>query len=126
MEEARRGTEHHDANLRIAIFQREVEMSRFGRTEVRNLSFHPGVGVFALDVRADCGDEVAHLPDTAVRRAEVEAKLVGERGHLGQCNAEDPLTTGLHTITMEPLRAKVESPTLSQTSRQKWGTRSFL
>ncbi len=75
------GAEHHDADLRVAVFEGEVEMSGLGGTEVGDLAFDPGVGVFALDVGADGGDQVADFPYAAVGRAKVEAHLVGERGH---------------------------------------------
>ena len=80
-QQARGGAEHHDANLCVAIFQREVEMAGIGRAEVGDLAFHPRVGIFALDMRANGRDQFADFPDPALGRAEAEAHLVGERRH---------------------------------------------
>src|SRR5262249_50619061 len=82
------GTEHHGADLGVAVFEREVKVSGLGSAEVGNFSFDPGVGVLALDMRSDGGDQVADFPYTAVGGAKVKAHLVGERGHSGQCKPE--------------------------------------
>ena len=62
-------------------------MSGVGGAEVGDFAFDPGVGVFALDVGADGGDQVADIPDAALGGAESKAELVGEGRHSGQCNA---------------------------------------
>ena len=76
-----RRAEHHDFDLSVAIFQSEIKMAGLGSAEVGNFAFHPGVGIFALDVGADGGDQVADLPHSAFGRAEGESHLVGEGGH---------------------------------------------
>src|SRR6185369_11129181 len=48
-----------------------------GRAEVGNLSLNPDVAVFALHMRANRRDQVAHAPHPAVDRAEAETELVG-------------------------------------------------
>jgi len=68
-------------------------MSGLGNTEVGDFAFDPGVGIFAFNVSADGGDQLADFPHAAVGRAESEAELIGERGHLRQCNAENWLNT---------------------------------
>src|SRR4029077_5394672 len=45
-EQARRGAEHHDTNLGVAVFQGEVKMSGLGSAKVRNFAFDPGIGKF--------------------------------------------------------------------------------
>jgi len=59
--------------LGVAIFQGEVEMAGFGSAKVGDFAFDPSIGVFAFDVGADCGDQVADFPDSTVRGSEVEA-----------------------------------------------------
>ena len=77
--QARGGAEHHDANLSVAVFEGEVEMSGLGGAEIRNFAFDPGIGIFAFDVGADGGDQVANLPYAAVGGAEVEVPIWSAR-----------------------------------------------
>jgi len=114
-QQARRRTEHHDANLgrpffERAIFESEIKMTGIGGAVVGDLAFHPGVRIFALDVGTDRGDEVADFPDAALGRPEAEAHLVGDRGHTGSVTQVGFLL---------PTR---KSPLLAQSAREKWGT----
>ena len=84
--QARGRAEHDHANLGVAVFQGEIKMAGIGGAEIGDFAFDPGVGIFALDVGADGGDQVANFPDAALGRAEAESHLVGE-GHCGQCTA---------------------------------------
>ncbi len=77
----RRRAEHYDFDLGIAVFEREIKMAGIRGTEVGDLAFHPGVGVFAFDMSADGGDQVADLPYPALGRAEGESHLVREGRH---------------------------------------------
>jgi len=72
-QKAGRRAEHDDLNLGVSVFEGEVEVSGVGGAEVGDFAFDPGVGIFAFDVRADGGDEVADFPDAALWRAEGEA-----------------------------------------------------
>src|SRR5450631_1999214 len=51
-------------------------MSRVLRPEIGYLAFHPGIAVFALNMSADRGHQIAHRPYPAIRRFETEPKLV--------------------------------------------------
>src|SRR6478672_2529115 len=51
-------------------------MPRVVRPEIRDLSFHPGIAILALDVSAHRGHQIAHRPDTAIRGPETESELV--------------------------------------------------
>ena len=58
---------------------------RFSSSETS--SGHSTICPSALDVRANCRDQIANLPQAAFWRAEVESHLIEERGHCGQCIA---------------------------------------
>ncbi len=68
---------HHRTDLRIPVFQGEVQMAGPGRAEVGDFSFDPNVSIFALDVGADRRDQVAHAPYPAFGGTEAESKLIG-------------------------------------------------
>ena len=53
-------------------------MAGIGGAEIGNFAFDPSVRIFALDMGADGGDQVAHFPDAALGWAETEAHLIGE------------------------------------------------
>src|SRR5580698_674354 len=74
-----RGAEHDYANLSVAVFEGEVKMSGVGSAKVRNFAFHPGVVIFAFDVRADGADQVTDFPDPPLEGVEAESHLVGKR-----------------------------------------------
>ena len=78
-QQTRRRAEHHDANLGVAVFQGEIKMARIGSPEVGNFAFDPCVGIFAFDVRADGGHQIADFPDAAVGRPKAESHLVADR-----------------------------------------------
>jgi hypothetical protein len=59
-------------------------------TKVRNLTFHPGIAIFPFNVGTNCGDQVAHLPDTPIRWSKTESELIG-RSHGQEFTAEDVL-----------------------------------
>src|SRR5450755_3907414 len=120
-EQARRRTEHHYTNLRIAIFEGEVKMAGIRSAEIGDLTFHPRIGILPFDVRTHRGNQIANFPHPVFRRAEAEAHLIGEGGHCGKCNAGED---GKLRWTVAGSR-KVRIPTLSQRTRQGWGTRSY-
>ena len=70
-------TEHHGTNLRVLVFQSEVQMSRVVRAKIRDLPFHPGIAVLALNMRADRRHQIAHRPYAAIGRFETESQLIG-------------------------------------------------
>jgi hypothetical protein len=47
------------------------------RSEIRYLTFHPGIAILALNVSTHCGHEIAHRPNAAIGRFETESQLVG-------------------------------------------------
>ena len=55
-------------------------MAGFCRAKVGDFAFDPDVSVLALESGADGADDVAHLPDTPLRRVKREPKLIAE-GH---------------------------------------------
>src|SRR5262252_145930 len=107
-------------------------MSGFWRAEVGNFTFDPGVGIFALNVRANGRNKIAHLPDAPLGRTEGESQLIRERRHLRQCNARRARTTeGTEEHGDFEVRNKValgrrksKAPLLAPTTREKWGTQS--
>ena len=82
-QQARLRAEHHDADLRTLVFQREVEMAGIMGAEIGDLAFHPGVGELALNVGADRCDQLAYCPYAAAWGFETEVELVGG----GHCTA---------------------------------------
>ena len=56
----------HDGELGFAVFEREVDVAGGRGAAVGDLALDPEVGVVALDLLADAGDEVADGPDAAV------------------------------------------------------------
>ena len=76
--------EEHRADLRVGVLQREVGVPRAVDLEVGDLAFHPHVPVFALKMRAHCGDQIADDPYTAIGRFEGKPKLINER-HFDEC-----------------------------------------
>src|SRR5258708_4863815 len=76
-QQTRLAAEHHNAKLGVAIFQREIKMSGFRGTEIRNFAFHPNVGVAAFHRGADGAHQVGNAP-YAPRRlfAKGETELV--------------------------------------------------
>jgi hypothetical protein len=66
--------------LRVAVFECEVDVARWRGTQVRDFAFDPEVAVFPFNVEADFTDEVADLPDVAGDRRwgrlKRQAKLV--------------------------------------------------
>src|SRR5215467_7851473 len=107
-------------------------MSGFWRTEVGDFTFDPGVGIFALDVRANSRNEIAHLPDAPLGRSEGESQLIMERRHLRQCNARRASTTEgteehgdievRNKIAFD--RRKSKAPLPAPTTREKWDIQS--
>ena len=75
-QQSRLGPPHHHPQLRRAILQREVKMSRFGRPVVGDFAFHVNVGEGALHLGANCGDQLAHRIDFARRRLEGQPELL--------------------------------------------------
>src|SRR5579883_2158819 len=76
-QEPRLQPKHYDAELSIAIFNREIQMSRLRRAKVRYFAFQPDVAVFALEICADGRDEFTDAPGRAARRLKQKAELVG-------------------------------------------------
>jgi len=52
-------------------------MAGVRNSKVGDFAFHPAVGIFALDVGADGGDEGADGPDAALWRAKLKAEWSG-------------------------------------------------
>ena len=78
-QQPRLAAEHHDAKLRVTIFQREIKMPGLRRTEIRNLAFHPDVGIGALHRGANGAYQIGNAPDTASGRLfEGKTELVCE------------------------------------------------
>ena len=69
--------EKYDGQLRLGVFQREVNMAGRGGTVIRNLALHPNVAIFLLDQFAHLRHKFAHRPDAArrARLVEMEAQL---------------------------------------------------
>ena len=83
-QQSRLRPEHHRLDLRVPVFQSEIEVAGVMSAEVRYLAFHPHVPVFALKMRAHCGDQIADDPYTAIGRFEGKPKLINER-HFDEC-----------------------------------------
>ena len=66
------------------------------RPEIRNLAFHPGIAILALDMGAHRGHQIAHRPDAPVKRPEAEPKLIGGRHCSGVYS-----TAGCRMLTTE-------------------------
>ena len=100
-------------------------MTGFGRAEIGDFTFHPCVGILPLDVSADGSDQVMDLPNAPFGRAEVEAHLVGEGGHWGQCTAGGGAS--LFTWRFGGWREAwfQRSPLLAHRTREKWSTRGW-
>ena len=69
--------EKYDGQLRLGVFQCEVNMARRGGTVIRNLALHPNVAIFLLDQFAHLRHKFANRPDAArrARLVEMEAQL---------------------------------------------------
>ncbi len=64
-EELGLAAEEHDGKLRLAVLEREVDVAGGRGTAVGDFAFDPDVLVFALELLADAGDQVADGPDAA-------------------------------------------------------------
>lgn len=67
----------HYGQLRVCVFEREVNMAGGGGAVVGDFAFDPDVDIFLLDELADLADEFAYGPDAAgwPRRFKAEAEL---------------------------------------------------
>ena len=68
--------------LRLAIFEREVDVAGGRGAQVGDFAFDPEVAVLALDMQADFADKVADLPDLA------------RNGHRGRLERQAELALG--------------------------------
>ena len=69
--------EHHDGELRVAVFEREVAMPAGRWPPVGDLSFDGNMAVALLDERADLRDEVGDGPDARAVQAPLAAQVQG-------------------------------------------------
>src|SRR5882762_2542025 len=67
--------EHHNVQLRRAVFQREVQVPGLRWLEVRNLALDPGIPIFLLQRCPRRRDEITHGPHAPLGRTECKAKL---------------------------------------------------
>src|SRR5258706_4310686 len=67
--------EHHDVQLRCAVFQGEVQVPGLCWLEVRNLALDPGIPIFLLQRCPRRRDEITHGPHAPLRRTKCKAKL---------------------------------------------------
>src|SRR5579859_4553589 len=87
----RLAAEHHDAQLRVAILEREVKMAGFRRAEIGDLALHPDVGVAAFHGGADRAYQIGHAPDSPRGRLlKGEAELVVKSHAFSEFNREHP------------------------------------
>src|ERR1700722_803697 len=95
-QQLRRRSEHHHANLRAPILQREVKMPRIRRSEIRNFSLPPRIRILPLQMRPHRGHEIAHRPHSPFGRTKAEPHLIRKRRHPAQCIAlprrDDPVS----------------------------------
>src|SRR5258707_510717 len=61
-QQTRLAAEHHNAQLGISIFEREIKVSGIRRTEVGNFAFDPNVRVAALHSRTDRAHQIGNTP----------------------------------------------------------------
>src|SRR5215831_9099379 len=86
-QQPRLGAEHDGLDLRILVFQREIEMTgRVVGTKVGDLPFDPDIGIFAFKMGANGFHKVADHPHAAIRSLEGEPELI-DKSHWLECTA---------------------------------------
>src|SRR6266700_196255 len=97
-EQTRLAAEHHDAQLCITVFEREVEMPGFGGSKIGYLAFYPHIRVAALHRSAHGAHQIGHAPYTAGKRLiKGETELAFKR-HLRQFNRRGAWEYGYHSV----------------------------
>ena len=92
-QQARLGAKHHDAKLRVAVLEREVDVAALGGTIVGDFAFDPDIGKTLFQMGADGGNQLAHGEDAARRcfrgKLEGELRIAHLESLAGEGNSRD-------------------------------------